>query len=114
MVARNTITVSEIPMYKIQRLKEIYKSSKSIDYLYRIGWRMGLNNEEVTNLISINFLKIRKEIKVSTEDFDRSVPVEDRCPTKTWLEYPKTLKMEQVERGVWDSHHTIGNVICEF
>jgi len=57
---------------------------------------------------------LRKPIKISTEDFKREVPVEDRCPTKIWQEWDKTLTLNQVKRGVWKDNHVIGNVICEF
>jgi|688.fasta_scaffold425552_2 hypothetical protein len=111
---RAKVSVSEIPAYKIERLRTAFNLNSPLDYLFKLGWSMGLTNEEVTDLINIRFLGVRKEIKVLTEDTNRYIAVEDRCPTKVWFEHPKTLKIEQVERGVWEAHHTIGNVICEF
>lgn len=115
MVAiRQNLPVSEIPIYKIDRLRSAFNNSRSMNYIIAIGYGMGLSRAEIHDIIAVKFNKIRKEIKISTEDFDRDVPVEDRCPTKEWQEWDKTLTLDQVKRGVWEDNHTIGNVICEF
>lgn len=115
MVAqRADLPVSEIPIYKIDRLKQAYYNTTSMGHINNIGYSMGLSKKEIDDIIAVKFTKARKPIKTSTEDFKREVPVEDRCPTKIWQEWDKTLTLSQVKRGVWKDNHVIGNVICEF